>query len=134
MTRRVGCPLAVLLFACWVPLPTAVAEEPPATEETTIRSLEEQERTAVLKEDVPALERLWSEQLIVNTPQNEVSADRGVVLDRVRRGLIRYSQFDRQIEVIRFSGDPLRRPRKIARSALMASISIGLLTPILMAS
>ncbi len=52
-----------------------------------------------------ALERLWSEQLIVNTPQNEISVDRSVVLDRVTRGLIRYSQFDRQIEVIRFNAD-----------------------------
>jgi ketosteroid isomerase-like protein len=105
MTRRVGCPLALLLFACSVPVLATVADERPAAKETTIRSLEEQERTAVLKEDVPALERLWSEQLIVNTPQNEISADRAVVLDRVKRGLIRYSQFDRQIEVIRLSGD-----------------------------
>ena len=60
---------------------------------------------AVLKEDVQALERLWSEQLIVNTPQNEISADRSVVLDRVKRGLIRYSQFDRRIESIRFNED-----------------------------
>ena len=60
---------------------------------------------AVLNEDVQALERLWSEQLIVNTPQNEISADRSVVLDRVKRGLIRYSQFERRIESIRFNKD-----------------------------
>jgi phage shock protein E len=75
------------------------------SEENAIRSLEEQERTAVLKEDVQALERLWSEQLIVNNPQNEISADRGVVLDRVKRGLISYSKFERRIESIRFNED-----------------------------
>jgi hypothetical protein len=52
---------------------------------------------------VQALERLWSEQLIVNTPQSDISAERSVVLDRIKRGLIRYSQFDREIEAIRFS-------------------------------
>ena len=60
---------------------------------------------AVLKEDVQALERLWAEHLIVNNPQNEISADRSVVLDRVRRGLIRYSQFERRIEAIRIGED-----------------------------
>jgi rhodanese-related sulfurtransferase len=76
-----------------------------AAEENTIRSLEEQERAAVLKEDVDALEQLWSEQLIVNNPQNEISADRSVVIDRVKRGLIRYSLFERRIESIRFNED-----------------------------
>jgi ketosteroid isomerase-like protein len=77
----------------------------PSSEERTIRSLEEQERMAVLNEDVAALERLWAEDFIVNNPQNEISADRNAVLDRVRRGLIRYSKFERQIEAIRFNDD-----------------------------
>jgi hypothetical protein len=34
-----------------------------------------------------------------------LSADRSVVLDRVRRGLIRYSRFERRIEAVRVSGD-----------------------------
>jgi ketosteroid isomerase-like protein len=105
MTPGFGRPLAVLLLACSVTVSAAASDAPDAAREATIRSLEDQERTAVLKEDVPALERLWSEQLIVNTPQSDVSADRSVVLDRIKRGLIRYSQFDRQIEVIRFNGD-----------------------------
>jgi hypothetical protein len=83
----------------------AQSEKQLAAEESTIRSLEEQERMAVLKEDVQELERLWSEQFIVNNPQNEISADRSVVLDRVKRGLIRYSQFERRIESIRFNED-----------------------------
>ncbi len=105
MTRRLAGPLLSLLLACSLSVPAARSEERLAAEENAIRSLEEQERTAVLGEDVPALERLWSEHLIVNNPQNEISADRSVVLDRVKRGLIRYSQFDRRIEAIRFSED-----------------------------
>ena len=103
MRRRVDVPLALFLYVCSVPVSAALADEPAAAKESTIRSLEERERTAVLKEDVQALERLWSEELIVNTPQSDISADRSVVLDRIRRGLIRYSQFDREIEAIRFS-------------------------------
>ena len=81
------------------------AQEPLSAREREIRSLEEQERMAVLKEDVAALERLWSVQFIVNNPQNEISADRNAVIDRIKRGLIRYSQFDRRIEAIRFNDD-----------------------------
>jgi ketosteroid isomerase-like protein len=103
MTSRYAGSLLSLLLACSLPVSAAQSEEGLAAKEKTIRSLEEQERLAVLKEDVPALERLWSEQLIVNNPQNEISADRGVVLDRVKRGLIRYSQFERRIESIRFN-------------------------------
>ena len=105
MTRRVAGSVLSLLLTCSLSVSAAQSEGPLAAKESTIRSLEEQERTAVLKEDVQALERLWSEQLIVNTPRNEISADRSVVLDRVKRGLIRYSQFDRRIEVVRFNGD-----------------------------
>lgn len=100
--RKLVYPLLSLLLVS--PL-TTMAQEALATKEATIRSLEEQERMAVLKEDVPALERLWSDRLIVNNPQSEISADRNAVLDRVKRGLIRYSQFERRIEAIRFSED-----------------------------
>lgn len=102
MTRRVHVPRAVLLCVCSASLSAAVSDVPNAAKESTIRSLEEQERTAVLREDVHALERLWSEQLIVNTPQSDISADRSVVLSRIEHGLIRYSQFDRVIEAVRF--------------------------------
>src|SRR5690606_20558116 len=90
--------IASLVSLLLVSLPLIVAaqsQESLSADERTIRSLEEQERIAVLKEDVAALERLWAEQFIVNNPQNEISADRGAVLDRVRRGLIRYSKFER---------------------------------------
>lgn len=105
MTRRFAGPLLSLLLACSSSMSAAQSEERLDATENTIRSLEEQERIAVLKEDVQALERLWSEQLIVNNPQNEISADRSVVLDRVKRGLIRYSQFDRRIESLRINED-----------------------------
>src|SRR5689334_17807936 len=75
------------------------------SEEDVIRQLEEQERLAVLKEDLAALERLWSEEFIVNNPQNKISASRDDVLGLVKRGLIRYTAFERRIESIRFNAD-----------------------------
>jgi ketosteroid isomerase-like protein len=77
----------------------------PVADEEAIRALEDQERVAVLKQDFPALERLWTEDFIVNNPRNEVSADRGALLELFRKGIAHYRSFDRVIEVIRFSGD-----------------------------
>lgn len=75
------------------------------SEEDTIRQLEEQERQAVLNEDTAALEHLWSEEFIVNNPQNRVTTSRGDALTLVKRGLIRYAAFERRIEMIRFYDD-----------------------------
>ena len=95
----------LLLLLLVEPLALRAQEAAPANAESFIRALEEQERVAVLNEDLAALERLWSDRLMVNNPQNAISPDRATVLDLVRRGLIRYSRFDRQIEAIRVQGD-----------------------------
>jgi len=102
MERLLIFQLLLLLIVC----PQSIAaQETPAAKEQTIRSLEDQERNAVLKEDITALERIWSEQFIVNNPQNEISADRNAVFDAIKRGLIRYAEFERRIEAIRFYED-----------------------------
>lgn len=75
------------------------------SEEDAIRQLEEQERQAVLQGDLDVLERLWSEEFIVNNPQNQISPSRDAVLALVKKGLIRYAVFERQIESIRFNAD-----------------------------
>ena len=75
------------------------------SEEDVIRQLEEQERQAVLQQDLTALERLWAEEFIVNNPQNQISPSRDVVLALVKQGLIRYTRFERRIESIRFNVD-----------------------------
>jgi len=105
MTRRFAGPFLWALFLCSFPSSAVQAQVPCRAVEDTIRAMEEQERVAVLKEDVPALEKLWAESLTVNNPQNEISPNRAAVLDRVKHGLIRYSQFDRRIEAIRVDGD-----------------------------
>jgi hypothetical protein len=74
-------------------------------EEDVICRLEEQERQAVLQQDLAALELLWSEEFIVNNPQNQISMSQGDVLALVERSLIRYAAFERRIESIRFKAD-----------------------------
>jgi hypothetical protein len=75
------------------------------SEEDTIRQLEEQERQAILNQDTVTLERLWSEEFIVNNPGNRITMSRGDALELVKRGLIRYAAFERRIEAIRFNDD-----------------------------
>jgi ketosteroid isomerase-like protein len=74
--------------------------------EDLVRSLDDQERVAALNRDVPALERLWSDQFVVNAPNNQVVAGRQQNLDTfVRGGVINFSSFERTIEFIRVDGD-----------------------------
>ena len=97
-------PLALLLL---VAMPLGVSMEQNRTaDEEQVRALDDQERIAALKRDIPALERLWSEQLTVNAPNNQVVVGRRATLDTfVHAGVINFSRFDRKIEFIRADGD-----------------------------
>lgn len=75
------------------------------SDEQRVRALDDEERLAALKRDVPALERLWSDQFILNAPNNKVFTGRRAVLDAfVHSGIINFSTFERQIELIRADG------------------------------
>jgi ketosteroid isomerase-like protein len=76
------------------------------SDETTVLALDDQARIAALNRDIPALERLWSEDMVVNAPNNEVVVGRRAVIDGfVRAGVINFSSFERQVEFIRVDGD-----------------------------
>jgi ketosteroid isomerase-like protein len=75
----------------------------PADEET-VRSLDDQERKAVLDGNFASLEHLWCEQLTVNSPANNVVIGRHDVLARVQKSGV-YSSFERKIEFIRIDGN-----------------------------
>ena len=93
---------ALLTSTVWTPLP---AEEARTNDERVIRELEERQAAAVLKQDAATLEKLWSPQMIVNNPQNGITPNRDAILDRVKRGLIRYSSYELKIEAVRVTGD-----------------------------
>ncbi len=100
----------VLTLLVLLPLLGCVATAPatrvsPASDDAAIRDLEAQERLGVLNRDSQALQRIWAEDFIVNSPSNQVSPNRAVVLDMMRQGLIHYSAFERRIEQLRVIGD-----------------------------
>lgn len=100
MSRMLAALLSLQLWGC----ATAVPSTPSAGEEAVIRGLEEQERTAVLERDSVTLQQIWAPEFIVNSPFNQISPNRAVVLDLIRRGLIHYSAFERRIEELRVIG------------------------------
>jgi hypothetical protein len=84
---------------------TVAMAQTPVSVEQNVRSLDDQERIAALRRDIPTLERLWSEQLAVNAPNNQVVVGKRAVLDMfVRAGIINFSVFDREIEFTRADG------------------------------
>src|SRR3954447_9013507 len=73
--------------------------------EETVRSLDNLERLAALKRDVQSLQKLWSEELALNAPNNQVVIGRRAVLEAfVHTGVINFSSFERQVEFIRADG------------------------------
>jgi ketosteroid isomerase-like protein len=96
--------LAFLLLLSMSPRSVAMAQDRTADEQR-VRALDDEERVSALKRDVPALERLWSDQFILNAPNNQVVVGRRAVLDAfVHSGIINFSKFERQIELIRADG------------------------------
>jgi hypothetical protein len=74
--------------------------------EATVRSIDDEERIAALNRDTTTLERLWSDDFVVNAPNYEVSVGKRAALDAfVRGGIINFSSFERQVEFSRADGD-----------------------------
>jgi len=70
-----------------------------------IRKLDQAEADALLRKDVPALEKLWAEDFTVNNPRNTISKGREAVIALIRDGSIDYSSFEREIETMLFYRD-----------------------------
>jgi hypothetical protein len=84
---------------------TATQTREPATDwEQEIRTLEEQGRVAFLLGDIPTLDRLMDDRLLVNSPLNVVN-DKAKVLDLLGKGLVRHTRDDVTIEHIARNGD-----------------------------
>jgi len=93
--------LALLLLSSMTLGVVSMAQHDNADEED-VRALDDQERKAALARDIPTLTQLWSEQLTVNAPNNQVVIGKRAVLDTfVHSGIIDFARFDRQIEFIR---------------------------------
>ncbi len=100
--RRVTVPLLAMFLIAGG---RAVAQNV-ASDEATVRSFDDQERIAALNRDTVELERLWSDDFVVNAPNNKVAVGKRSALDAfVRSGVINFSSFERLIEFIHVDGD-----------------------------
>lgn len=73
------------------------------TDETVIRNLDNLEREAVLKGDTATLfNRLWSPNMVVNTPANRVGTVEGTKAS-LKAGKLDYTSFERVVEKITFT-------------------------------
>lgn len=73
--------------------------------EQEIRKLQLEGVEAGLRGDVTAFGKRLAEDLIVNTPNNQVIKGKKTVLDLVRSGVIKYSSFVEEIESVMVHGD-----------------------------
>ena len=71
------------------------------SDETLIRTLENNERETILKGDTVQLSKLMSKNIVVQNPENVIVGYRKII-DRVKSGKINYSSFERKIENIAF--------------------------------
>ena len=93
------------IFCIAIVLAQVAASAADSTDEAAVRKIDDEERVAVLKEDIAALTDLWAADLVVHNPQNRISDGREAVFERMRQGLIRYSKFERTTDLVRIDGD-----------------------------
>ncbi len=102
---RTSIAISLLLLAgCAFPN-AGVQSSAPRAQEATILVREEQNRVAALNRDYDALEDIWSEQLMVNNPGNQVAPNRDAVFAIFRSGVAHYSSYETNIESVRIDGD-----------------------------
>lgn len=78
---------------------------PPASLEEEIRALEQASRDAVLRGDIPALDKIWADDLTVNAPNGRVVRGKQEVFARIREGIIKYSSFTAEVEAVKIVGE-----------------------------
>ena len=92
-----------LVFAVFVPgSVSAQSAKQKAKLEQEIRRLDLAHAEAVLRGDLAALDKLWTEDFKVNNPFNQI--DRA---DRIRTGAVTYSSFIREPETVLIHGDTI---------------------------
>lgn len=73
--------------------------------EREIRALDLAHAQAIFEGDAPALDRLMADDVTVNHPTNRIVNEKRELLDLIRKGVIRYTRFERRPEKILFYED-----------------------------
>ena len=92
-----------ILLSLWCILPLTVAHAQGGAEQE-IRDLNGREVQALLRRDVEALKRLWSDDFVVTNPFNKFLKRRDA-LDMVKSNKLAFSSYDRQVEYVRVYHD-----------------------------
>ena len=98
----------VLLAGCLVVSAASAASAPAGSAagswEQEVRAAEQQHRAAFLANDVAALDAMFSDDFVVNSPLNVV-VDKPRLLGMVRQGVLTLSSFEQNIDQVRRYGD-----------------------------
>ena len=98
MKRSILLAVAVTIIANSSALAQSAKQK--AAIEQEIRKLDLAHADAILRGDLAAVDKLWTEDFIVNNPFNEIDK-----ADRIRTGAVTYSSFVRVPESIVIHGD-----------------------------
>ena len=100
MKKRTGFYLAAFLILC----PTFVLAQDSQKQsdalEKEIRKLDLAEAEAIQKKDFQALDKLSSKDFTTNSPRNEIVRGKEELKDLMRKGVINYASFVREIEEV----------------------------------
>jgi ketosteroid isomerase-like protein len=66
-----------------------------AVERKEIEALEEREAQAMRDGDIPALQKLWADDLVVNSTANLI-AGKQILLETIRKGLLKLRTYERR--------------------------------------
>jgi ketosteroid isomerase-like protein len=97
-------PRAFLLIASGCLSITSAQGTPPGDVQTQVTAAERAVGAAVGKQDFAALAKLWSPQMLVNSPGNRV-LDREQVFASIREGKLNYEKHEGTVESFRVYGD-----------------------------
>lgn len=76
------------------------AKKQKETLEQEIRRLDLAEAEAILKKDFKALDELTSADFTTNSPRNEIVKGKETLKELIRRGVVDYASFTREIEAV----------------------------------
>ncbi len=104
MKKTLGFYLAAFLILCPTFVLAQVSKKPKDTLEQKIRKLDLAQAEAILRKDFQALDELCAEDFTVNNPRGEISKGNEAVKELIRSGVINYTSFVREIELVLIHG------------------------------
>jgi len=97
---NIGFCLAVFLVLCPMLVTAQNSKKLEETVEQEIRRLDLAEAEAILKKDFRALDELSTADFTTNSPRNEIVKGKEDLKELIRKGVIDYASFVREIEAV----------------------------------